>query len=183
MEERNIEQPYKPNMLAFKSSLIYAVYFLALMYLLKFLGVSSSNPDATSISEKIISQLLTYVPFILAIVFVQTNYKKELGGYITFGKAFSAGFKVAAYTGLFVALVTLLYYMVLDRASFDEMMDVMKAKAAENAGGEEGFKKMQSFMPVMIAFGVAVAYTFYGLIVSLIGAAIIKKEKPLYNEE
>ena len=96
MEENVAFTPqYSPNKLAFKSALTYTVYFLVLIYVFKMLGIDQNNPNMSTV-EKIVSSTLSYVPFILAILYVQTNFKKELGGYITFGKAFSSGFKVAA---------------------------------------------------------------------------------------
>ncbi len=119
----------------------------------------------------------------MAIVFVQITHKKELGNYITFGRAFSAGFKVAAYAGLFIAVLMILYYKVLDTKAYEDLMDM----AIENAGDDEnqlkGVEMMRPYMVYFIGFGAAVVYTFFGLIVSLIGAAIVKKVKPLYEEE
>ncbi|TKC08793.1 DUF4199 domain-containing protein [Pedobacter frigoris] len=181
----DIKEPVKkPNMLAFKCALIYAAYFIAMTYLLKYLGVTSNDPSKMSVGENVIAQVLTYVPFFLAIVYVQTEFKKALGGYISFGKAFSSGFTVAAYTGLFTALASLIYFKVLDPASYTEMIEAIQAKAADanNGAGAEGFEKMRSFMVYMIVFGIAVGYTFYGLVVSLISAAIIKKTAPLYED-
>ncbi|WP_449437313.1 hypothetical protein [Pedobacter steynii] len=41
---------------------------------------------------------------------------------------------------------------------------------------------MKPYMAFAIAFLTAVSYNLYGLIISLIGAAVIKKEQPLYEE-
>lgn len=181
MQQQLTEMEKKPNMLAFKSALAYAVYFLALIYIFKLIGIDSNNVNLP-IGEKILTSALSYIPFILAIVYVQTNHRKELGGYITFGRAFSAGFKVAAYSGLFLAIFLILYYKVLDRQAFEGLMD----KAIETAGDDEnkvkGVEMMRPYMIYFIGFGAAISYTFFGLIVSLIGAAILKRERPLYEE-
>lgn len=182
--EIEIKEPVKkPNMLAFKCAVIYAVYFLALTYLLKYLGVTSSDPSAMSTIETVVSQLLTYIPFFLAIVYVQTEFKKAMGGYITFAKAFSSGFTVAAYSGLFVAIASLLYFKVLDPAAYEEMVAAMQSKASVKAESAKGFEQMKAYMVYMMIFGIAVGYTFYGLVVSLVSAAIIKKTAPLYEQE
>ncbi|MES2455342.1 MAG: DUF4199 domain-containing protein [Bacteroidota bacterium] len=182
MEEKVIlVEEYKPNMLAFKSAVGYAVYFLILIYVFKFLGIDQNSATITT-GEKIISSALSYIPFILAVVFVQTNYKKELGGYITFGKAFSAGFKVAAYTGLFVALILIVYYLVLDTEAMGKLIDAAITAAGDDEQKVKGVEMMRSYMVYFIGFGAAIFYTFFGLVVSLIGAAIVKKEKPLYED-
>jgi len=181
MEELVVEPKKNPNMLAFKSAIAYSVYFFVLMFVMKWMGVDQNNPN-TSTAEKIIYSLASYIPFIMAVVFVQTTYKKELGGYITFGKVFSAGFKVAAYAGLFIAVLTILYYKVVDTNAFNQIMDAAVAQAGGDEAKIKGVEMMRPYMVLFIGFGVAVSYTIYGLIVSLIGAAVIKKEQPLYEE-
>lgn len=181
MEEKLLVQELKPNMLAFKSAAAYSVYFLILIYVFKFLGIDQNSPSITT-TEKIISSALSYIPFILAVVFVQTNYKKELGGYISFGKAFSSGFKVAAYAGLFIAVILIIYYLVLDREAKQKLIDAAMQAAGDDENKRKGVEMMKSSMVYFIGFAGGVMYTVLGLIVSLIGAAIVKKEKPLYED-
>jgi len=181
MEELVVESKKSPNKLAFKSAIAYSVYFLVLMFVMKWMGVDQNSPN-TTFAEKVVYSLASYIPFIMAVVFVQTTYKKELGGYISFGKAFSSGFKVAAYAGLFIAVFTILYYKVLDRNAFDQLMDSAVAAAGDDENKVKGVEMMRPYMIFFIGFGVAVSYTIYGLIISLIGAAVVKKEQPLYEE-
>jgi len=177
-----MEVEKKPNLLAFKSALSYAVYFLLLIFVFKWLGINQNDPNLP-IGEKIISSVASYIPFILAIVFVQTTFKKELGGYISFGKAFSTGFKVAAYAGLFISLALILYYKVLDRSALDEIMDTAVKAVGDDENKIKGVEMMRPYMVFFIGFGAAITYTLLGLVVSLIGAAILKNEKPLFIEE
>lgn len=178
MEEKTVVAVKTPNALAFKSAVAYAVYFLVLIYIFKLAGIDQNDPNS-SVAEKMVSSIASYLPFILAIVYVQTNFKKEIGGFISFKGAFSAGFKVAAYAGLFIAIVLMLYYKVLDPTAFERLMD----SAREAAGGDEtklkGVEMMKSYMIFFIGFGAAITYTLLGLVTSLIGAAVIKKEQPI----
>jgi hypothetical protein len=181
MEEKSLLQEYKPNMLAFKSAVAYAVYFLILIYVFKFLGIDQNDP-ASTVMEKVVSYVLSYVPFILAIIYVQTTYKTQLGGFISFGKAFSAGFKTAAYTGLFVGLLLIIYYLILDTDAYKKVMEIAMQAAGDDENKRKGVEMMKSYMVYFIGFGGAISYTFFGLIVSLISAAVVKKEKPLYED-
>lgn len=178
MEEQTIKTVKTPNALAFKSSLAYAVYFLVLIYIFKLAGIDQNDPDS-SVAEKMISSVASYLPFILAVVYVQTNFKKELGGFISFKTAFSAGFRVAAYSGLFIAIVLMLYYKALDPTAFEQLMDNAREAAAGDENKLKGVEMMKSYMVFFIGFGAAITYTLLGLIASLIGAAVIKKEKPV----
>lgn len=178
MEQQLVEMEKKPNMLAFKTAAAYAVYFLVLIFLFKLLGINTNDPNL-SMAEKVVSSALTYIPFILAVVYVQYTHRLELGGYITFGRAFSAGFKVAAYTGLFVAVMLIIYYKLLDTNAFDEVMNTAVEAAGDDENQIKGVEMMRPYMVWFIAFSAAVAYTFFGLVISLIGASILKKVKPL----
>lgn len=173
-----VETMKTPNALAFKSALVYSIYFLALIYVFKFAGIDQNDPNS-SIAEKTLSSIASYLPFILAIVYVQTNFKQELGGFISFKKAFSAGFRVAAYSGLFIALVLMLYYKVLDPPAFERLIDVAREAAGDDEAKLKGVEMMKSYMVFFIGFGAAITYTLLGLIASLIGAAVIKKEAPI----
>ena len=178
MEQQLVEMEKKPNILAFKAAAAYAVYFLILIYIFKLLGINTNDPNI-SVAEKIVSSALSYIPFILAIVYVQYTHRQELGGYITFGRAFSAGFKVAAYTGLFVAVLLIIYYKVLDTNAFRELMDMALEAAGDDENQIKGVEMMRSYMVFFIGFGAAITYTLFGLVISLIGAAVLKKIKPL----
>jgi hypothetical protein len=178
MEQQLVEMEKKPNMLAFKAAAGYAVYFLILIYLFKLLGINTNDPNIST-SEKIVSSALSYIPFILAIIYVQYTHRLELGGFISFGRAFSAGFKVAAYTGLFNAVILLIYYKILDTNAFEEVMNTALEAAGDDENQIKGVEMMRSYMVFFIAFSVAVVYTFFGLVVSLIGASVLKKVKPL----
>jgi hypothetical protein len=181
MEEKTVETVKTPNALAFKSALAYAIYFLALIYIFKLAGIDQNDPNSST-TEKMVSSIASYLPFILAIVYVQTNFKNELGGFISFRTAFSAGFKVAAYAGLFIALVLMLYYKVLDPAAFERLMDSAREAAGDDETKLKGVEMMKSYMVLFIGFGAAITYTLLGLVTSLIGAAVIKNEKPLHYD-
>lgn len=177
MHQNLIELEKKPNKLAFQAAIAFAVYFFVLIFVFKFLNISPANTNLST-GSKVVSQLLSYVPFFLAIVYVQSNHKKELGGYMTFNRGFSAGFKVAAYAGLLLFLVQVIYYFV-DKSATDELLSA----AIEQADGDEqkikGVEMMRPYMGLFVGFGTAITYTIIGLVASLIGAAVFKKERPL----
>lgn len=177
-EQQIIPEQKKPNSLAFKVAIIFAIYTLALVYIFKLVGIDSTNPDMP-IVEKIISMVLSYGVFILAILYAQLTHKKELGGFISYARAFSTGFKVAAYAGLFIGLLFILYYKVLDTAALDHLMNVAIEKAGDNEQQVRGVEMMRGYMWIFTSFGAAIFYTIFGLVVSVISAAVVKKEPSL----
>jgi len=181
MEEKEV-LPVKnsAHSLAVKGAAAYAVYFLVLIYIFKLIGLDQNDVNM-SIAEKVISSVATYVPFILAIAYVQLTFKNELGGFISFGKAFSAGFRLSVYAGLLIAILMLLYYKVLDTGALEKMTETAVQAAGDDENKIKGVEMMKPYMLPMICFGFAINYTFLGLIISLISAAIVKKEQPLYE--
>ncbi|WP_316749564.1 DUF4199 domain-containing protein [Pedobacter gandavensis] len=175
MDQDLIEMEKKPNKLAFQAAIAFALYFFVLIFVFKFLNISPANTHLSTAS-KVVSQLLSYVPFFLAIVYVQTNHKKELGDFMSFKRGFSAGFKVAAYAGLLLFLVQVIYYFV-DKSATDELFAAAAEQAGDDAQKLKGVEMMRPYMGLFVGFGTAITYTIIGLIASLVGAAVFKKER------
>lgn len=179
MEQQILQEEKKPNSLAFKVAIMYAMYGLVLIIILKMLNINTQDPDSPG-WQKAVGGVLNWMPFILAIVYVQIKHKKELGGFITYGRAFSAGFKTAAYAALFLAVLIFIYYKFIDPGMMDEIVD----KSIEKAGGEpdkiSAIEKTRPYFVIFAAFGSAVLFSISGLIISLISAAVVKKDRPVF---
>ena len=176
MEQEILQEQKKPNALAFQVAIAFAFYTLALIFIMNLLGVSA-QVEGTPIWQKVISFILSYGTFILAIYYAQNKHKNELGGFITFGRAFSAGFKVAAYAGLFICLLMMLYYGLIDKGALQDIIDLQIKAAGNNEQALKGVNMMSKYMIYMIAFGSAITYTLFGLVISLITAAVVKKDR------
>jgi flagellar biosynthesis protein FliQ len=182
MDQQLKELEIKPNKLAFQVALGFSLYTLFLMFLFKMLDIDVQSQNVSGATQ-FISGLLSYVPYILAIFYVQMTHRKQLGGYMSFGRGFSAGFRVGSGAGLFIGLLMILYYKVLDPEAMNHMMDIAIEKANDDENQIKGIEAMRPYMAIMTAFIIAITYTLIGLVISLIGAAIFKKEKPLHYEQ
>jgi hypothetical protein len=182
MEQQLKEMEIRPNRLAFQVAAGFAVYTIVLIFLFKMLGIDVQEENVP-VATKVMSAVLSYLPYVLVILYTQIKHRSDLGGYITFGRAFSAGFRVSATAGMFIGLMMILYYKVLDPAALQHILDIAMEKAAESAGdtakAERSVKAMGPYMPIMIGFGAAISYTLYGLVISIIGAAINKRVAPV----
>jgi len=176
MEQQIAQEQKKPNALAFQVALGFAFYTLAMIYVFKLIGIDTTSADIPIVS-KIIVFVLSYGIFIMAIYFTQTTHKKELGNYITYGRAFSTGFKVAAYAGLFVGILYAIYFKVLDTSAIDKIADAAIEKAGDNEQQVKGVEMMKPYMWIFATFTAAISYTLFGLIISLITAAVVKKDR------
>ncbi|MET4080190.1 hypothetical protein ABIB40_000130 [Pedobacter sp. UYP30] len=178
MQQELMEEKTRPNALAFKIAIVFSIYILVLMVIVRALGINLQSEDTPTL-YKVVSGILNWAPFILAIYYVQITHKKELGGFITYGRGFSAGFKFAAYGGLFTGIFIFLYYQFIDQAGVQEIMDAALAKANGDENQIKGIEMMRPYFTISAAFGSAVMFTITGLIISLISAAVVKKERPL----
>jgi len=163
--------PPNPTKVATKWALINALTAIIITYLMHFLNVPLKSP----------LQYVTYVFFIGYLFLTQKEFKEQLNGFITFGQAFSAGFRYAVFTGLLTAVFIYLYYSILNPEAYDQILEVtqqsMEEQNAPSSQIDKTMEMMHSWGPLLSAFGVAVGSAILGAIISLITAAILKKER------
>ena len=178
MEQQLLEQQKSPNTLAFQMALAFSFYVLILTFVMEKMGYAV-DPANISIGFYLLSAVLNYGPFIFAICYVQVKHKLELDGFLSYGRAFSCGFRVASYAGLFIAFLFLLYYKILSPGSLDNIIEQVAAKTGNS---EEFLEIMQKKYIYIMVFGAAIGYTFAGIVISLITAAIVKKNRDKHTQ-
>jgi drug/metabolite transporter (DMT)-like permease len=126
-----------------------------------------------------------YAGFVLlfaGIVWGIMNYGKEKNHEVTFGNLFAFGFKIAAVAACLVVL-----YSVLSGYIFPEVkgkfIDIARQKALSNPNAneeqvEKGIEMFAKNYNLFIIIGIVFWYLLIGIITSLIGAAITKKNPP-----
>ena len=166
-----------PTKIATKWALINLLATIVLTYAINYLSADPNSP----------LKYLGYLPFMIFLILTQKEYKDQLGGFLTFGEGFSAGFRYAVYTSLLIAVFTFVYLTFLNP-------DVM-AKAAEQARAQMQAKGMsgddidkavsmtKKIGPAIGSFIIAIVDTIVGIIIALIGAAIFKKERSPFDPE
>jgi hypothetical protein len=134
-------------------------------------------------ASSVISNIITWGTIIVAVVLaVKQHRDTELGGLITFGRSFYVGFIVALIIGLVSAVWSYIFFAFVDpdlistilEMSKEQMMDQqgMSASDAEDAMGMMSWM----FSPAMFAVFGLVGSLFAGVIISLIIAAIMKRD-------
>src|SRR3954468_3136923 len=129
------------------------------------------------------NQALSYLQYVIligGIIWSCTSYAKQLNGNVTYGNVFAHGFKTTAVVIVLVTLYTILAIKVL----FPEMLNVIIEQAKENMRKQPNVTDEQidrgvdfmknNFMTFAIA-GIILLFGIVGLISSLIGAAVAKK--------
>jgi hypothetical protein len=86
---------------------------------------------------------------------------------------------------LLLAVFTYLYCAILSPDVFAKSLEAaragMVAKGMSDDQIDKGMSIATKYGPIFGAFGVAIVYAIIGAIVALIGAAIFKKEKSVYD--
>lgn len=172
METTIVQNPTK---VATKWAIIYVVTGIVITYVFQFLNVDQNSSV----------KYLSYIPFIAFLLLAQKEYKDILGGYISFGNAFSTGFRFSVFAGLMFAVFIYLYLAVLSPDIFAKALETSRASMAEKGMSDEQVEKAMGIAhkwgPLFGAFGVAIMYAVCGAIISLIGAAIFKQEPSPYD--
>jgi hypothetical protein len=163
--------------IAIKWAAIYAVTVIVLTYLWQILNVDPTSPV----------KYISYLPFIAFLLLAQQEFKVQLGGFMSYGQGFVAGLLYAVFAGLLIGVFLYIYFSFLDHHAFEKILsaqrDAMQAKTNDSAVVDKTMHFMDNYGIIITALGTMISTPIMGAIVSLIGAAIIKKEPTLADIE
>lgn len=115
---------------------------------------------------------------------VRKHRDEELGGYITFGRGFSVGFWIALVVAVVMVAWTYLYFTVIAPDTIDSILEMTKERMAEQQGMSDSdidqALGMVSWMfsPLWMSVVGGGGMLVMGIIISLIVAAVMKKNPP-----
>lgn len=125
---------------------------------------------------------LSYVFVLAGIIIVQINYRnKNLGGFISYSKAFTVGFLTMVFYGILMAIFTYIFFVYIDPGAIEELLAASEEGMIERGMSDQDIdqamtmvEKMQT--PVMLTVWALFGNVLIGLILSLITAIFVKKE-------
>jgi hypothetical protein len=162
---------------ASKWALIYVLASIVLTYLFQILNIEQNSAV----------QYIGYLPFIAFLLLTQKEYRDQLSGFLSFGQGFSAGFRFSVFAGLLLAIFMYIYLGILSPQVLEKAMNQQQAKLEQQGLSQEqidkGMEIAKKYGTLFGAFGAAIGSAVLGAIVSLIGAAIFKKEKSILDIE
>jgi hypothetical protein len=168
-----------PNstMVATKWAVIYFLSMIVITYAFQFMNVDPNSPV----------KYIGYVPFIAFLLLAQKEYKDQLGGYMKFNQGFTTGFQYAVFSGVMVAVFMFIYWKFLSPQMLQQILDQTQEKLKDqgNLSSDQidsQMETMNKFGIYFFVFGVAVGSAIMGALFSLIGAAIFKKDPPLFAD-
>lgn len=122
---------------------------------------------------------LQFAIFLVAILLNAMAFSKANDHHITFGNAFSSGFKMTSIVTLILIAWTLISLQIFpeikDKALEIAMTEMEKQNLSEEQA-EKGLSMWRDNFTVLSIGAVLLAYMFWGLVFSLLAAAIAKKK-------
>lgn len=169
--ETTTVQAANPTKVATKWALISLAVQVVFTYAVQFLNLDLNSPV----------KWVGTVFFLAFMLLTQKEYRDELGGYMTFGQGFSAGFRFAIFAGLLGGIFSYVYFGILSPDVFAKMMEPQRAALVQKGMSADDIEKAMTmtlkYGAIFAAFGVAIADAVIGAVLGLIGAAVFKKEK------
>lgn len=163
-----------------KWGLITGMVYVIFSLLNNMLGVQPGGSNQSL--SFLMSFLLMVVTFFTLFLGVK-EIREDLGGYLTFGQGFKAGMGIALIASVIAAIFTLIYMKFIDPDLGDKIMEGVEEQWEQAGMAEEQrdmARKWTSYMfnPVIMTLFMLVYVNFWGLIKSLVAAAILKKDAP-----
>ncbi|NCO63994.1 MAG: DUF4199 domain-containing protein [Flavobacteriales bacterium] len=124
-----------------------------------------------------------YIAFPVTIFYTISKYKKTNDNLLSLGEAIKIGLAIGLISALVYAVYGLIFNYVIDPEFMSQMMEVTKDKMLENPNLTEEIvdkqmKMMEKFMNPVIGTAIWIALSaLFGLIYSLIGGLIMKREE------
>jgi uncharacterized integral membrane protein len=123
-------------------------------------------------------------------IYAGVDYRKSIGGFLPYGKAFQHGFIILAVSGLFASLFNLLLYFVIDPelpqklvdASLENTRAMMESFGAPEESMDEAMEKArESSAKQFTVAGMAMGYIWiavFSAIMALISSLFVRRNQP-----
>lgn len=123
---------------------------------------------------------ISYVIVVGGIIWACIRYAQDMNGNVTFGNVFGHGFKTTAVVAILAVLFTLLAVTVIFPEMKDKSMEMARTQMEEQGRMsdtqiDEALTMTDKYFIPFAVGGTLVGYLIIGLISSLIGAAVAKK--------
>jgi hypothetical protein len=176
-----IEHVTTKNQVIIKFSIIYALANIGMALILYILEIMDKSMLITVLSLAVNSAILFFA--------MKSRKNDTLNGFMSYGEGFGTGMLILVVGGLITSIYTFVFYTFIDTEFMTKMLEIsrteMLKKDMSDEQIEQALEMSKKFMsPIMMAVFGYLASLFIGLIISLILAAVTKKENPnaAYNK-
>ena len=158
-----------------KSTLTTGVYIAIVMILLSVVFYVTGNPFSK------VSQYLTYPIMIGGVIWAQLNYKKALGGTLTYGQGVASGVLALTFASLISSIYSFVLFKFIDPSLTEQLRIFTEEQIIKQGRVPEEQLEMAVNMatkfqtPTMMLILGPLGGAFMGLIISLITSIFMKK--------
>jgi uncharacterized membrane protein YciS (DUF1049 family) len=130
---------------------------------------------------------LTYLIFIVGVIYFVIAYGKANNDNVTFGNLFAFGFKVSAVVAIIFIVFEIVFNLVFPEFR-EKMYEIMRQKFEEQGKLTDdqintAIEMTKKFFMVGLIAGSALFFSIFGVIAGLIGAAIAKKNPVTFENQ
>lgn len=167
MEEKSVS--------IWKSTLLTGVYVGIVLILISVIFYVTGNPFSK------VGQYITYPVLIAAVIWAQINYKKALGGTLTYGQAVGSGVLAIVFASIISGIYTFVLFQFIDPSLQEQLRvfteeQIVKQGKVPEAQLEMAVNIAAKFQKPFVMFFLGIAGgAFAGLIISLITGIFTKK--------
>ncbi len=141
------------------------------------------------LTNQIGNQALGFFPLVFAIVLIvlaMREYRSLNEGYLSFGEGFGVGALVAAIGGLISATFSTIYTTFVDTTFYERLADTMQEQwekqGLSDVQIEQASEMTKMFQSPGLLFAIGlISSVIGGIILSLIIAAIMRKNRPVFD--
>ncbi|MFT4664221.1 MAG: hypothetical protein ACI8YQ_002723 [Polaribacter sp.] len=171
----------KPWPVALRYGGLATVISIIIGLLMHLFGLSDIEGQAVG-ELTLLDQIVQYINYAIwigaPILAIRAHKSEDLGGYISFGRAFLTGFATNLIIGLISAVWTYIFFTILAPEALDILLEGTLSQMPEDqAEQSEDIMKMV-FTPGLMAGMVVFMSLFIGTIVSLITGLVVKNDHP-----
>ena len=172
-----MEQPIQPVTTTVTKGIVISLILIVFGLVTYFLDLNTSGTKTM--------QWVGYFVFIAAIIWSVNIYGKQIDYNATFGSYFSHGFKTTALVTLIMIVFAAIFIYLFPDIKEKAMEAARKEMQEKNMTGEQiskGMGFMKGMFMILVIGTTLFFYLFFGLIGSLIGAAVTKKNPVQFTD-
>lgn len=176
-----IEHATSKNQVIIKFSIIYALANIGMALVMYILEIMDKSWLITILSLGVNAAIMFFA--------MKSRKNDTLNGYMTYGQGLGTGMLIAILGGLVTAVYTFVFYSYIDPEFIDKMLEISRAEMLKKDMSDEqidqALEMSKKFMsPIMMTVFAYIGSLFFGLIISLVLAAVTKNENPnaAYNK-
>lgn len=142
-----------------------------------------SDPANGQSTIAILTGFLSFVVWIGGVVLAVKAYREQLDGYLSFGEGFQVGFFTFLVISAISAVWSFLFYSFIATDFLEKTLEFMQYTLEDSGATDEAIDMMMGiyervYNPLGLMLMSLLGGTIFGAIISLIIAAVMKKNRP-----